>query len=232
MGKFIFVAGTDTSAGKTVVTGFLARYFHQQGRSVITQKWIQTGAGSIQEDIQVHQNLMLDGCDNKADIFQKEKRHVSPYILKMPAAPVVAAKKEGVFIDKDKIKNSYFYLKENYEVVIVEGIGGVLVPYVPGEYIIDLAAEAGLSVIIVAANKLGAINHTLLTIEAIKHRKMKIEGIIFNQVDQEEDPDIISSNISAVIESTSEKVFGGIRYSKNFSELYFDFKKLLENQRF
>ena len=124
MGRGIFVTGTDTCVGKTIVTGLLGRYLKDRGLKVITQKWVQTGCIDTSEDIDMHAKLM----DMDAEILKKYYDDMAPYIFKFPSSPHLAASLEKRKIDNCKIKNSYQRLIEDFDHVIVEGAGGILVP--------------------------------------------------------------------------------------------------------
>ena len=157
--KAIFITGTDTGVGKTTVSGLLGRFISDRGYLPVAHKWIQTGKENF-----------------PTDYLQWE----FVYKFKFPSSPHLAASLEKKAISVNKIKNSFRSLKKKFDFVIVEGIGGALVPFNRRNLVIDIAKKLNLPVLIVANNKLGAINHTLLTIEAIKMRKMKVIGIIFN----------------------------------------------------
>lgn len=192
--KGIFVTGTDTGVGKTIITGLMARYLLNMGINVITQKWIETGTHGFSRDISTHLKLM---GKKKKDI-KKYLPYMSPYTFKFPASPHLAARLEKRRINKEKIKNSYKYLEKRFDFVIVEGIGGALVPYREKRLVIDIARELKLPVFIVAENKLGAINHTLLTIEAIKKRNMDITGVYFNTWRGTAEKKILHDNIRTI----------------------------------
>ena len=197
--KAVFITGTDTGVGKTTVTGLLGRFLLDMGRRAITQKWIETGSNKFPKDI------------------ARE-----PYTFKFPASPHLAAKLERRKIKKDRIKKSFLFLKDRFDFVIVEGIGGALVPFNGKDLVIDIAKEINIPVLLVVANKLGCINHTLLTIEAIKRRGMKITGIIFNnnkKLGRKED--IISKDNPRIIKKlTGEKVLGILPFSRDKELLY------------
>jgi len=207
----MFIIGTDTGVGKTIICGLLARYLLDKGHRVITQKWIQTGSKNLPLDINTHLKLM--GV-RKASL-KKYLSLMSPYIFKLPASPHLAAYKEKKSIRPDKIKKSFRELAKNFDSVIVEGIGGALVPFSKKNLVIDIARELNLSVVIVAANKLGAINHTLLTIEAIKRRKIKIIGLIFNNVNSRGNKIILKDNPQIIKSLGREKTLGILPHIKN-----------------
>ncbi len=201
----LFITATDTEVGKTVICGLLARYLIDRGYNVITQKWIQTGSVDFPEDVASH----LEFMGKSKDDIETYLPHMVPYIFRLPASPHLAAESEKANIDAAKIKDSYHALSNNFDFVIVEGIGGVLVPFNRSRLIIDIAAELALPVIIVVPNKLGAINHTLLTVEAVKARGMKILGIVFNSQGMEkEDPNVLQDNPKIIEDLTGQKIFG------------------------
>jgi dethiobiotin synthetase len=173
-----FVCGTDTGVGKTIVTGLLARTFLDRGYSVITQKWVQTGSKGFPQDISTHLKLM-----------RKKKSYVNglldlvcPYVFKYPASPHLSAKLEAKKVEVRKIKTAYKKLCGMFDVVIVEGVGGALVPLNEKTLLLDIVKELKMPVILVVGNKLGAINHTLLTVEAVRSRGLKIAGLVFNEI--------------------------------------------------
>lgn len=188
-----FVCGTDTGVGKTVVTGLLAKTFLDQGYSVITQKWVQTGSKGFPQDISTHLKLM-----GKTKSYVKGLLDlVCPYVFKYPASPHLAAKLEGKKVEVRKIKSDYKKLCGMFDIVIVEGVGGALVPLNEKTLLLDVVKELKIPVILVVGNKLGAINHTLLTAEAIKKRGLKITGVVFNEIDLR-DKRIICDNIKTI----------------------------------
>lgn len=219
--KAVFVTGTDTEVGKTVVCGLLGRYLMDNDRNVITQKWIQTGSENFPEDIATHLTLM---GRQKVDI-EKYLPYINPYTFRFPASAHLAATLEKKNIDAAKIKNSFTILSKEFDTVIVEGIGGALVPFNTKELVIDIAKELGLPVIIVAKNKLGAINHTLLTIEAIRARDMKILGLIFNG-HENEDKIIADDNPEIIKTLTNERILGNLPLLKEQTLLQKAFRSI------
>ena len=212
----IFVTGTDTGVGKTIVTGLLARYLSDKGLNVITQKWVQTGSKDYTPDTETHLGLM---CEKKKDLT-RYLANISPYTLKFAASPHLAASLERKKIDIKKIKRAYKELSRNFDIVIAEGAGGALVPISKKRLMIDIARELDLPVLIVTANKLGAINHTLLTVEAIKKRGMNIAGIVFNNIDAKVDDIILKDNIRIIRHITGQPVLGVLPRVRNKNLLY------------
>ena len=220
--KGIFITGTDTGVGKSVVTGLLAKYLREKGHKVITQKWIQTGS-CIPADINLHLKIM--GVSKS--VIKNHLNYICPYVFKLPASPHLAAGFEKKRINVSKIKKSFELLSAKFDFVIVEGIGGALVPVNEKRLVIDIANELGLSVLIVAQNKLGAINHALMTIEVLKHRKMKILGVLFNNC-KGENKLVLKDNPDIIRKITGQNMLGVLPWDKRFDLLYKKFLPIAE----
>jgi dethiobiotin synthetase len=186
----VIITGTDTGVGKTVVCRCLAVYLQSLGLNVITQKWVQTGCESS-DDVQLHSitPLITTFPANKLAELRV------PYRLKYPASPHLAAALEGDQIDTAKLEAAYAELAKHFEMVIVEGSGGVLVPIAETIVLADVAAHLSLPTVVVVGNKLGCINHTLLTIEALRSRGLRIVGLVFNRVESACDETIFTDNV-------------------------------------
>jgi len=156
----------------------------------------------------------------KRDYIKEFSSLISPYTFGFASSPHLAASLEKRVISAKKIKESFKTLSKRFDFVIVEGIGGALVPFNKKDLIIDIAKELRIPVLVVAGNKLGAINHTLLTIEAIKKRGMKIQGIIFNNLSKGTDKRILKDNPCIIERIAKEKILGALPRSKNKDLLY------------
>lgn len=214
MTKGIFITGTDTAVGKTIVTGLLARYLREKGYKVITQKWVQTGS-SVCADVNLHLKIM--GVAKGA--IREHLDCVCPYVFKLPASPHLAAQAAKKKIDISRIKGCFKLLSSKFDFVIVEGVGGALVPLDEKRLVIDIAGQLGLPVLVVAQNKLGVINHALLTMEALKQRKMKILGILFNNC-QGQNKLVLKDNPEIIGKITAGKILGALPWSKRLDLLY------------
>lgn len=209
--NIIFVAGTDTGVGKTIVTGLLSRYLLEKGYRVVTQKWIQTGCKGYSGDIDIHLNFMRKKKEEFGNYFSS----MMPYTFKFASSPHLAASLEKKRISILKIKESLKTLCEHFDFVIVEGMGGLLVPLNAKELLIDVVGELNLPVLLVAGNRLGVINHTLLSIEALKIRDIKILGIIFNNILKDEKSIILKDNPKIVNNLTGVTVLGILPWINN-----------------
>lgn len=172
----IFITGTDTNVGKTVIAAGLAGALKNKGHSIGVMKSIQSGAGIRNGKLySPDAELMTKVIENK-----DEMELICPYLLKEAMAPGIAAEIEGINIDIDTIKNIYIELEKRYDFVIVEGAGGIAVPVKKRFLISDLIKYIDIPAIIVAYAGLGTINHTVLTIEYARKSGIKIIGIIIN----------------------------------------------------
>jgi dethiobiotin synthetase len=166
----LFITGTDTNAGKTFVTALLTRALRARGFETIALKPLCSGERSDVEILQA-------ASDHRLSLDE-----TNPVWLKEPAAPLVAARLENRSISLDALVDWFRHLSLKHPSLLVEGAGGWLVPITPTETIADLAARLGLPVVLVVANRLGCINHTLLTLESIRARGLHCPGIILNSL--------------------------------------------------
>jgi dethiobiotin synthetase len=186
----LFLTGTDTNVGKTHVATLLVRALRKSGRDAVGLKPICCGGREDAEKLHV----ASDECLSLND--------VNPVWLRPPAAPYTAAMIESRVIDLALIRETFARTRSEHESVIVEGVGGWRVPILRDFFVSDLAAEMGLPVAVVVANKLGALNHALLTIESIRAGGLTCAGIILNHTTPPESgPDIATTTNRAVLES-------------------------------
>ncbi len=212
----IFVTGTDTGVGKTFVTGLLAKFLDDSGYKVITQKWIETGSVGFSKDVSFHLKLI----GKRKQELRGHLSDISPYTFKFPSSPHLASTLEKRNININKIKKSFKSLQRVFDFVVVEGVGGILVPLNKKRLVVDIVKELKLPVVVVVGNKLGAINHTLLTIEALKARKMKIAGIVFNSLSNKENNIILKDNPKIIEAMSGQKILGSLPYTKDVNELH------------
>ena len=172
----VFVTGIDTGIGKSVATGLMARWLAQRGRTVITQKLVQTGCrGPVAEDIAVHRRLMGTGL---LDVDRDGT--TCPCIFAYPASPHLAARLEDRVVDIGVIDRATERLAARFEHVLIEGVGGVLVPLTGSLTVLDYVAQRRYPLIVVGSLRLGSINHTLLTLEAAQRRGVEVRGLVLN----------------------------------------------------
>jgi dethiobiotin synthetase len=176
-----FMTAIDTGVGKTVVTGLVARYLATRGRRVITQKLAQTGCHGLSEDIAEHRALA-----GMAMTAEDEQGLTCPYVFDYPASPHLAAAMEGKCIDADVIRGATDQLAARYEDVVIEGVGGIEVPMTETMTTLDYIAARGYPVIVVSTPRLGSINHTLLTLRALRTRGLVAWGIVYNRAGEQD----------------------------------------------
>ena len=175
MSDIIFISGIDTDAGKTYATAWLANRLIEKGKRVITQKFIQTGNEGYSEDIIKHRELM------NTELFPEDKDFTtSPVIFSYPASAQLAARIDGKEIDLETIRRSTSLLASRYDTVLIEGAGGLMVPITDSYFTIDYIADENLPTALVTNGILGSINHTILSLEAIKNRGIKLRYLLYN----------------------------------------------------
>ncbi|UOG16963.1 dethiobiotin synthase [Acinetobacter sp. PK01] len=196
-----FISGIDTGIGKTYTTGYLAKLWNAQGQQVITQKLIQTGNVDVSEDIQQHREIMGIGW-----LPEDESKLTMPEIFSYPASPHLATKLDGREIDFAKIEAATQQLAEKFEVVLLEGAGGLMVPLTTELLTIDYLEQKKFPVILVSSGRLGSINHTLLSLEALKARGLSLYALAYNLNDESQDP-LISKDTSEYLKAYLAKHF-------------------------
>ncbi len=181
----LFISGIDTDIGKTYATGMIAKALMQQGVNVITQKLVQTGVAinpdngkmAIADDIITHRQLM------DIPLQPRDLDYTTcPYRYQKPASPHLAAKLAGKTLDPEVITNATQSLQADYEVVLLEGAGGLLVPITEDLLTLEYVASQNYPILLVTSGRLGSINHTLLSLEAIKSRGLTVHSIVYNHI--------------------------------------------------
>jgi len=176
--KSIFVTGIDTGVGKTVFTCALARALHLAGINVGVMKPFATGlprAGQYKsEDVELL--IKSSGVSDPQEL-------VNPYFFEIPASPYMAAKKLEKTIDVDVVLSGFERLQSAHDVVLVEGIGGIMTPILKDYFVADLIKDLNLDSILVTSTKIGSVNHTLLTLDACKKYGIRIAGLVISEVD-------------------------------------------------
>lgn len=171
----VFVTGTDTGVGKTLVTSALVMSLTQRGIDVGVMKPIETG-------ISRSTKAQSDGARlRSAAGSQDPMTDVSPYVFRLPVAPRFAAQTEGTTVRVMTIMRAFRTLRRKHAVMIVEGVGGIYVPINQSLNMLDLICRMKLSAIVVGRSGLGGINHALLTLHALRRRKIPIVALVLNQ---------------------------------------------------
>ena len=161
-----FVSGIDTNIGKSYATAYLAKTWNERGIRTITEKLIQTGNTDMSED---------------------KERLTMPEIFSYPCSPHLAAEIDKRPIDFDKIERATQTLSERYDVVLLEGAGGLMVPLTRELLTIDYVAQKQYPLVFVTSGRLGSINHTLLSLEAMTRRGIRLHTLAYNLFPEEDD---------------------------------------------
>jgi dethiobiotin synthetase len=184
------VTGSDTGVGKTYITSRLVRALRRQGRDSVAMKpWC---SGSLED---VHILTAANNCDEPEHL-------INPTFFQAPVAPFAAAMIEGRVIDLGHAQTAFETLAKRHEDVLVEGAGGLLVPITQNFDYRELALAWRLEVIVVVANRLGAINHARLTIEALGKEKLSCRGILLNLLSSQPD-DLAQQTNQSILELTT-----------------------------
>lgn len=202
----LFVTGIGTNVGKSWATGWLACRYMDEGKRVITQKFIQTGNSDMSEDIEVHRRIM------GIDMLPEDLDHTTaPEIFSYPCSPDLAAKIDGREIDFFAIEAATRRLEDYYDVVLIEGAGGIMVPLQDDYLTIDYIRDHKLPVIVVTNGQLGSINHTLLTLEAIRREDIELSEVVYNpHFDKDE---VICNDTKAYLVKYLNRNFPKARFS-------------------
>ncbi|OGG52131.1 MAG: dethiobiotin synthase [Candidatus Handelsmanbacteria bacterium RIFCSPLOWO2_12_FULL_64_10] len=171
----VFVTGTDTGVGKTVIAAGIAAGLRARGIGVGVMKPIATGIGSSIRFGRGDADLLRRASGSDDDLGL-----INPVCLRRPLSPNVAAQIEGVWIDVAGIEQAAHKLSQRHDLLIVEGAGGLLVPIRDDFFMADLALKLDLPLLIVARRGLGTINHTLMTMECAKTRGIGMAGVVYN----------------------------------------------------
>jgi dethiobiotin synthetase len=207
MKQAFFITGTDTDVGKTYVACKLISDYVAQGYKVVGMKPVAAGGDFVDGKWLNKDVLKLEAASN----VKAPRELVNPYSFKEAIAPHIAAEKSGVEIKIKVIQQAFKRLADMADIVIVEGAGGFLVPINNTESMADLAVALNIPVILVVGMKLGCINHTLLTVEAIQVRNLNLHGWVANKIVP--DMAFCDENIAAIAQKTCMPAMANYAYS-------------------
>ncbi len=222
MGKCIFVTGTDTDVGKTVIVACLSSSLIRAGKKVTVYKPVQCG-DLLKGNLKSPDLALVKELSGISD-----EDLVNDFSFSLAASPHLAAEHDNTKVDIETIKNHTKSLLKSYDVVIIEGAGGLIVPLTRTYTILDLIEDLSVPVLIVSRASLGTINHTSLTINALKALEIPILGVILNYFKGgiiEEDNKKIISTLNNV------PILGIIPFSENIKDLAKDFEKYVNIEK-
>jgi len=218
--KQLFITATDTGVGKTLISGLLLGYLREQGIQAGYQKWAATGVEDSVADLErVRELAGLSGVP--ADPLDL----IVPYRLPYAASPHLAAELAGRSIEPEVIIRAFEKLREAYEVLVVEGVGGIMVPLARTLLLADLVARLRIPTLLVARTGLGTLNHTLLSLEALRRRDIPLLGVLFTD-GPGEDETIAADNLRTIAEVGRVKVFDRLPWCGSDAELIAAFRPL------
>ncbi|MBA4373301.1 MAG: dethiobiotin synthase [Thermodesulfovibrio sp.] len=214
MPKGFFVTGTDTGVGKTIMSMALIRALEMLGIRVGAMKPIESGCGREGDVL-----IPFDGMALKQTARMEEPATlITPCCFESPLAPFPASEIELRKVNIPAIKNAFAKLAQKYEAMVVEGVGGLLVPIKKNYAVINLAADIGLPLLVVAKPGLGTINHTLLTVKYALREGLTVAGVIINYTMPPENNLAEETNVQVLNKICPVPVIGISPYLKNITE--------------
>ena len=207
MKQAFFITGTDTDVGKTYVTCKLISDYVAQGYNVVGMKPVAAGGDFVDGKWLNDDVLKLEAASN----VKAPRELINPYSFKEAIAPHIAAERAGVEIKTEVIKQAFDALTKLADIVIVEGAGGFLVPLNSKEDMADLAVALNIPIILVVGIRLGCINHSLLTVEAIQARNLNLHGWVANKIVPE--MAFCDENIATITQKTRMDCMANYAYS-------------------
>jgi dethiobiotin synthetase len=211
--KSYFITGTDTGVGKTTITAAMAACIKKLGIDVGVMKPVATGipqkSGFKSDDV----SILCKSCgvDDTEDL-------VNPVFMPMPASPYDVSKILGLEFDRKVIFEKFEKLKSKHEMLLVEGIGGMMTPLSQDYFVADLIKDMGLEAIIVTRSALGTLNHTMMTVKTCHDYKIPIKGIIVNNYDGKKD--LVEKNSPLTIhEITNIPILGIVPLVRNYKNI-------------
>ncbi|HEY5561127.1 MAG TPA: dethiobiotin synthase [Clostridiaceae bacterium] len=215
MAKGVFIVGTDTDVGKTVVTASIMHVLRSIGYNVTYFKAALSGAIEVGNELVPGDALLACDVSNLEEAYE----NITPYVYKSPVSPHLAAKIENNPIQIEVIKEKYEYLKGKYDYIIAEGSGGIVCPLIDDERGVynleNLIKDLNMSVVIVARAVVGTINHTVLTVKYIEALGINIKGIIINNYIENI---ICDDNIKMIEKLTKVHIIGKFKHIENLKD--------------
>lgn len=216
MGRGFFITGTDTGVGKTAVTAAILRALRLRGVNAATMKPVQTGAAMcdgmwLAPDLALHHA----GADFRPPVAHM--RLMQPYCYEPACSPHLAGRMVGLYPDLARIEANVRELLKLYDILLIEGAGGVYAPLTETESTLDLMKRLAVPVILVARRGLGTINHSLLSLEALRHAGLTVAGVVFNETENVPVDFIRADNPRAVEAFGKVPILGNMDFLPDFA---------------
>ena len=201
LGRSLFIAGTDTGVGKTTVAVALCHLLREQGLSVGVFKPAETGCADLNRPLDALALAAAAQCDAPLDT-------ICPYRFTEPLAPAIAAERAGTTIDLALLRARLAELERGHDRVVIEGAGGLLVPFAADLLTVDWIAELQLPVLLVGRLGLGTLNHTLLSARLLADRGVHLLATVLSATEQ--DDSVAARTNAAVLERFPEVRLAGV----------------------
>lgn len=214
MPKGFFITGTDTGVGKTIVAGAVIKAVNFLGYRIGAMKPVESGCGREGEVLVPFDGMFLKQMAQMDDPI----RLVTPCCLESPLAPLAASEQDMTEIQVPEIMKSFHRLSDKYEVMVVEGIGGLMVPITRDYYVAGLARDMGLPLLIVARPGLGTINHIMLTVSCALREGLSVAGVVLNYSAPPENSPAEQTNPKLLAQICPAPVIAIFPYLKNTDE--------------
>lgn len=176
--KGILITATDTGAGKTVITALLGLYLKAKGYETGVLKPVETGCNEVDGALSPEDGEFLRSYIHP----ERSVEEITPFRFKLPLAPSVAASMEGNNLDYSQVVSFCNEQIDSHDITLIEGVGGLLVPLTREKMVINLAVDLDIPLLIVSPDRLGTLNHTLLTVKVAQNVGLKVCGVILNEV--------------------------------------------------
>lgn len=209
--KGLFITATDTGIGKTWTTVAIARALQKQNYRVGAYKPVATGVTTTSRNLRDDDAFQLWDAIGRSHPIER----VCPQIFNAPVAPPVAAREENMVINRELLFKGAAYWNQLCDILLVEGVGGLLCPLTETESVADLAKGLGYPLIIVIGNHLGTINHTLLTIEVAEKRGLSIAGLVINSTSPESESSASKTNPDELKQRVQYPILATVGYQLN-----------------
>jgi dethiobiotin synthetase len=205
----IFVTGTDTGVGKTWIVVRMVQRLRAQGTRVGAYKPVCSGASRSNENEPVWDDV--EALSSALD-HQFPRTRICPQCFASHLAPPVAANAEGREVDRDLLRSGAYWWRDQVDLLIVEGVGGLFSPISDRETVADLAADLGFPLLVVAADRLGMINQTLLTLESARTRGLQVAGVILNHPSPVSDDPSTQTNAAWLARFSDVPILGAVEH--------------------
>jgi dethiobiotin synthase len=211
----VFITGTGTDVGKTIVAAGILRYLRRAGLDAVSMKPVQTGA-ERDDDRFIAPDLVVHHAAAKLAPNEDELALMAPYIYEPACSPHLAGRLAGNYPDIEHIAGCAAKLCAQHDCVLIEGAGGILVPLDEVRTMLDLMVRLGCPVILAATRGLGTINHTLLSIQSLRDAGLNLLGVVFDETEPVERDFIRQDNPEAVRKFGKVDILGDVDYLEGF----------------